>query len=91
MNDQEPKNSFRGKSSASEGLLGDFGKRYKSLLWNILLLIVGLYLVWITHSVLFNIIGFCVGGFLVLFALTELRLFDYNWAFAFLLRILRQR
>lgn len=101
MSDQDPnpKSSSRNKSSntasssteSAFGSLVDMFNHYRPVVWNILLLVLGMYLVWVTYAVLFNIIGFCIGAFLVFFALTELRLFDYQRVLAFVLRLLRRR
>ncbi len=65
--------------------------KYKPIVWNVVLLFTGFYLVWATMSVLLTILGFAIGVFFVIFALSELGLLHPAATFSFILRMLRTR
>lgn len=91
---EENENKFE-KSSESKNRFFDQLKmiilKYKPVVWNIVLLFTGLYLVWSTMSVLLTILGFAIGVFFVIFALSELGLLHPAATFSFVLRMLRTR
>jgi len=91
MNEQDPKNTSQFDAAKAESFLKSLFSKYSIYAWNTVLLSIGLYLIWTTISVLFNIIGFIIGMFLTFLALSEMKLFNITAFAELVMKVLRRR
>lgn len=71
-----------------ESIVSFFTSNKKNI-FNILLLLAGTYLIWNTIGLVFDIVGFVAGSFLVLFSLSELKILNLQENFNKILKFLR--
>lgn len=71
-----------------ESLKALFWSRKKQLL-DVILVLGGLFLIWNTISLVFDILGFSIGVFLIFFGLSELKMINIKKTVSFVLEKLR--